>query len=81
MWDEIASALGLGREGESLGSMEMALRAVVVYVSTLAMVQIGEKRLFASLRRETQSEDLSRVREAKLERSGEISFVLREKGS
>ena len=40
----LASALGLGLEGERLGAAQMALRAVVVYVVTVAFARLGKKR-------------------------------------
>ncbi|MBP2312582.1 DUF421 domain-containing protein [Azospirillum soli] len=46
--DEIAAvvrfALGLGLDGKELGLGQMVLRAVVVYVVTVAMVRLGKKR-------------------------------------
>jgi uncharacterized membrane protein YcaP (DUF421 family) len=42
--DLLESALGLGRESQELGAPEMALRAVVVYVATVAIVRLGKKR-------------------------------------
>lgn len=36
--------LGLGLDSHELGATQMALRALVVYVSTVAMVRIGKKR-------------------------------------
>src|ERR671939_422084 len=37
-------ALGLGAEGKELGVIQMAVRAVVVYVVTVLMVRLGKKR-------------------------------------
>ncbi len=42
IWEGIAQALGLGVE--DLGAWQMALRALVVYIATLLMVRLGEKR-------------------------------------
>jgi len=42
--DMIQSLLGLGRSVEEIGSGQMALRSVVVYVVTLAVVRLGSKR-------------------------------------
>lgn len=46
--DEVAAAvrfaLGLGLDGKELGLGQMALRAAVVYVATVAMVRLGKKR-------------------------------------
>jgi uncharacterized membrane protein YcaP (DUF421 family) len=37
-------ALGLGVEGKELGTGQMAVRAVVVYLATVLMVRLGKKR-------------------------------------
>ncbi len=42
IWQMVESALGLG--AESLNALQMALRALIVYVAALAMVRLGEKR-------------------------------------
>lgn len=46
--DEVASilheALGLGSESRDLGALEVGLRAVVVYVVTVAIVRVGKRR-------------------------------------
>ena len=38
--------LGLGQEGEELGVVQMGLRAVIVFVVTVALVRLGKKRFF-----------------------------------
>jgi|SRR5688572_26260064 len=43
-WDAMESGLGLGLTAEDLGGVQMMLRAVVVYVTTVAMVKVGRKR-------------------------------------
>lgn len=42
--DLLESALGLGREANELDALQMALRALVVYVVTVAMVRLSKKR-------------------------------------
>jgi hypothetical protein len=36
--------LGLGLDSQQLASWQMALRAVIVYAVTLAMIRLGKKR-------------------------------------
>ena len=43
-----AELIGLGREAHSLGIGEMALRALIIYVVTLAIVRLGKKRFMGS---------------------------------
>ncbi|QAY79420.1 DUF421 domain-containing protein [Sphingosinicella sp. BN140058] len=40
-------ALGLGEKPEDLGMVEMALRAVVIYLVTLVIVRLGKKRFMS----------------------------------
>lgn len=40
-------ALGLGEKPQDLGMTEMALRAVVIYLATLAIVRLGKKRFMS----------------------------------
>ena len=42
--DAVRLVLGLGLDGKELGVVQMALRAAVVYVVTVAMVRLGKKR-------------------------------------
>lgn len=42
IWQSISEILGLRVEGPN--ALQMALRALIVYVATLAMVRVGEKR-------------------------------------
>ncbi|HEX8148491.1 MAG TPA: YetF domain-containing protein [Pyrinomonadaceae bacterium] len=43
-WDALSTALGLELEGKYLGVSHMALRAVVVFVLSIAMLKVGDKR-------------------------------------
>lgn len=43
--DVLETLLGLGRDVGDVTAGQMALRAIVVYVATLAMVRLGSKRL------------------------------------
>lgn len=45
--DWLRDLLGLGADVEDLGALQMALRAVVVYVLTLAMVRLGSRRFLS----------------------------------
>ena len=40
----VRAVLGLGLESEKLGALQMAVRAVVVYLVALAVVRVGKKR-------------------------------------
>jgi uncharacterized membrane protein YcaP (DUF421 family) len=44
----IGTALGVGSEAMDIGMAQMALRAVVTYAITLAIVRLGKKRLMGS---------------------------------
>jgi uncharacterized membrane protein YcaP (DUF421 family) len=44
LWQAINSALGLDQTGEHLNWLQMTLRAVVIYIISLAYVRMGEKR-------------------------------------
>jgi uncharacterized membrane protein YcaP (DUF421 family) len=43
-WDLVEQALGLGLEGKHLTATQMALRAVVVFVASIVMLKVGDKR-------------------------------------
>jgi uncharacterized membrane protein YcaP (DUF421 family) len=43
-WDLVGQALGLGLEGKHLTVLHMTLRAVVVFVVSIAMLKVGDKR-------------------------------------
>ena len=40
--------IGLGKEATELGAGEMAIRAVIIYIVTLAIVRLGKKRFMGS---------------------------------
>src|SRR3712207_1464799 len=44
VWEEINQALGLGIEGKDLGVGHVALRAAVVFVLSIGMLKVGDKR-------------------------------------
>lgn len=44
MSDTIQTLLGLGNDAEDLNSVQMALRTVVIYVATLAIVRLASRR-------------------------------------
>ena len=43
-WDLVERALGLGLEARHLTVLQMALRAAVVFVLSIAMLKVGDKR-------------------------------------
>lgn len=43
-WELVEQALGLGLEGKHLTATQMALRAAVVFVASIAMLKVGDKR-------------------------------------
>ena len=43
-WDLAEQALGLGLEAKHLTAAQMALRAAVVFVASIAMLKVGDKR-------------------------------------
>jgi uncharacterized membrane protein YcaP (DUF421 family) len=43
-WEVVEQALGLGLEGKHLSVLQMSLRAVVVFILSIAMLKIGDKR-------------------------------------
>ena len=46
VWEGLGRALGLGVETEQLGAGQMGLRALVIFAVGLAIVRLGDKRLF-----------------------------------
>lgn len=46
-WDVLGTALGLDREVAEVGTAQMALRTVIVYVVTLVLVRLGNKRFLS----------------------------------
>ena len=43
-WEVVERALGLGLEGKHLTAVNMGLRAVVVFVLSIGMLKVGDKR-------------------------------------
>jgi uncharacterized membrane protein YcaP (DUF421 family) len=44
VWEQLRSLLALGRDAEDVGAVQMALRTVVIYAFTLAIVHLGSTR-------------------------------------
>lgn len=44
VWEQFQTLLGLGREVADVGALQMALRTVIIYAFTLAIVRLGSKR-------------------------------------
>lgn len=42
--DQFQTLLGLGREVANVGALQMALRTIIIYAFTLAIVRLGSKR-------------------------------------
>jgi uncharacterized membrane protein YcaP (DUF421 family) len=47
MWDQFQDLLGVGRGSEGIGALAAALRTVVIYVFSLAIIRIGSKRFLS----------------------------------
>ena len=47
MWDQVQGLLGVGGETEGIGALATALRTVVIYVFSLAIIRIGSKRFLS----------------------------------
>ena len=45
IWDEFQTLLGVGVAGNELDSAQMAVRTVIVYLASLALVRMGSRRL------------------------------------
>jgi uncharacterized membrane protein YcaP (DUF421 family) len=46
--EALEQIIGLGKEASQLDSGEMAIRAAIIYIVTLAIVRLGKKRLMGS---------------------------------
>jgi hypothetical protein len=44
LWEQVQVLLGLGSDISGVGAMQMALRTLIVYAFTLAIVRLGSKR-------------------------------------
>ena len=49
VWDVFEQALGLGSVGKDLNLLQMSLRALVIYLVTLILVRLGDKRFLGKL--------------------------------
>ena len=47
IWEQLQAFLALGRDVEDVGAVAMALRTVVIYAVTLAIVRLGSKRFLS----------------------------------
>ncbi len=47
LWEQIQSLLGVGADAEHVGAVQTALRTVLVYALTLALVRIANKRFLS----------------------------------
>ncbi len=46
-WDQLQSLLGVGREASDLNSAEIAVRTVIVYLVSLALVRVASRRFLS----------------------------------
>ena len=47
LWEQIQALLGLGRDVADVGTIQMALRTVVIYALTLVIIRLGSKRFLS----------------------------------
>jgi uncharacterized membrane protein YcaP (DUF421 family) len=47
VWEQLQALFGLGSYAEDAGAVQIALRTVLVYVSTLVIVRLGSKRFLS----------------------------------
>lgn len=47
LWEQVRTLLGLGHDIGNVGAGQMALRTIVIYGLTLAIVRLGSKRILA----------------------------------
>ena len=47
IWEQFQTLLGLGRDVGDVGAFQMALRTIVIYVCSLAIVRVGSKRFLS----------------------------------
>ncbi len=44
IWNSLQGALGIGVEAKELAFLQLALRAIIIYVASVALVRLGKKR-------------------------------------
>ena len=44
VWEQFQTLLGLGRDISDVGTVQMALRTIIIYAFTLAIIRLGSKR-------------------------------------
>ncbi len=49
IWDQVRHVLGLGVEPKDLTFLQISLRGIIVFVASLAMVRLADKRFLAKL--------------------------------
>jgi uncharacterized membrane protein YcaP (DUF421 family) len=47
LWDQLQALFGLGSYAENANAIQIALRTILVYASTLAIVRLGSKRFLS----------------------------------
>ncbi|MDQ3930817.1 MAG: DUF421 domain-containing protein [Chloroflexota bacterium] len=47
LWDQLQALFGLGSYAENAGAIQVALRTILVYGSTLVLVRLGSKRFLS----------------------------------
>ena len=47
VWDPIRELLGIGRDSSDIGAVATALRTVIIYAFTLAIIRFGNKRFLS----------------------------------
>ncbi|MEO8285309.1 MAG: YetF domain-containing protein [Chloroflexota bacterium] len=47
LWDQLQALFGLGSYAENAGAIQIALRTILVYGSTLAIIRFGSKRFLS----------------------------------
>ncbi len=67
--------LGLGAEPRDLTFLQISLRAIIVFLVTLITMHVSMHDLEEDMRLGAHIDDLSKIRLARVERSGDISFI------
>lgn len=47
IWEQFQTLLGLGRDVGNVGAVQMALRTIIIYMCSLAIIRIGSKRFLS----------------------------------
>lgn len=62
IWSVVSRALGLGLEAKNINVWQMSLRAVVVFVASIVMLQLGNKRFIMKRAHLTEGDLLEAMR-------------------